>query len=54
LRQAQGDLEKAWLVVDWPAGDPEPYHYYLTCRIFTGPRPKHRKLNFLPWGDIST
>ena len=29
LRQAQGDLESVWLVVDWPAGDPEPYHYYL-------------------------
>jgi SRSO17 transposase len=29
LRQAQGDLERVWLVVDWPAGDPEPYHYYL-------------------------
>jgi SRSO17 transposase len=29
LRQAGGQLEKVWLVVDWPAGDPEPYHYYL-------------------------
>jgi SRSO17 transposase len=29
LRQGEGDLERAWLVVDWPAGDPEPYHYYL-------------------------
>jgi len=29
LRQGDGDLERAWLVVDWPAGDPEPYHYYL-------------------------
>src|SRR5208337_711643 len=29
LRQAGGELEKVWLVVDWPAGDPEPYHYYL-------------------------
>lgn len=29
LRQAQGDLERVWLVVDWPAGDPEPYHHYL-------------------------
>ena len=28
LRQG-GELEKLWLVVDWPAGDPEPYHYYL-------------------------
>jgi len=29
LRQGDGDLERAWLVVDWAAGDPEPYHYYL-------------------------
>jgi SRSO17 transposase len=29
LRHAEGELEKLWLVVDWPAGDPEPYHYYL-------------------------
>ena len=29
LRQAGGELEKIWLVVDWPAGDAEPYHYYL-------------------------
>lgn len=29
LRQAPGELEKVWLVVDWPAGDPEPYHHYL-------------------------
>lgn len=29
LRKAGGDLEKLWLVVDWPAGAAEPYHYYL-------------------------
>jgi hypothetical protein len=29
LRQAGGELEEVWLVVDSPAGDPEPYHYYL-------------------------
>jgi len=29
LRKAGGDLEKCWLVVDWPAGAPAPYHYYL-------------------------
>lgn len=23
------ELEEVWLVVNWPAGDPEPYHYYL-------------------------
>ncbi len=29
LRHAGGDLEKVWLVIDWPEGDPDPYHYYL-------------------------
>ena len=29
LRKAGGELEKLWLVVDWPAGDATPYHYYL-------------------------
>ncbi len=29
LRRAGGNLEKVWLVVDWPLGDPQPYHYYL-------------------------
>jgi SRSO17 transposase len=29
LRPPGGKVEKVWLVVDWPAGDPEPYHYYL-------------------------
>lgn len=29
MRQADGKPEAAWLVVDWPAGQSEPYHYYL-------------------------
>ena len=29
LRQGKGEREKVWLVVDWPAGETEPYHYYL-------------------------
>lgn len=29
LRKTGGDLEEAWLVVDWPQDDAEPYHYYL-------------------------
>jgi SRSO17 transposase len=29
LRQGKEELEKVWLVVDWPNGDKEPYHYYL-------------------------
>ncbi len=29
LRQGDGELEEAWLVVDWPEGDASPYHCYL-------------------------
>ena len=29
LRRAGGDLERVWLVIDWPEADPDPYHYYL-------------------------
>jgi SRSO17 transposase len=29
LRESGGDLEKVWLVIDWPRGDEHPYHYYL-------------------------
>ena len=29
LRPGEAEPEKVWLAVDWPAGDPEPYHYYL-------------------------
>jgi SRSO17 transposase len=29
LRETGGDLEEVWLVVDWPKGEAEPYHYYL-------------------------
>lgn len=29
LRKAGGQLEKLWLVIDWPAGAVQPYHYYL-------------------------
>jgi SRSO17 transposase len=29
LRQGKEELEKVWLVVDWPSGDKEPYTYYL-------------------------
>jgi SRSO17 transposase len=39
LRETHGELEKVWLVVDWPTGD-EPYHYYLA--EFTSPPTKAR------------
>jgi SRSO17 transposase len=29
LKEPNGHLEKVWLVVDWPKGESEPYHYYL-------------------------
>jgi SRSO17 transposase len=29
LDRGAANLEELWLVVDWPAGDAEPYHYYL-------------------------
>src|SRR5207247_8377764 len=29
LKEPNGNLEKIWLVVDWPKGDKEAYHYYL-------------------------
>jgi SRSO17 transposase len=29
LREAAGQPEKVWLVVDWPQGDAQPYHCYL-------------------------
>lgn len=29
LRTGEGELEKVWLVVDWPSGEGEPYHYAL-------------------------
>ena len=29
LRHSGGELEKAWLVIDWPEGQDEAYHYYL-------------------------
>jgi SRSO17 transposase len=29
LRRTDGELERAWLVADWPAGDPAPYNLFL-------------------------
>jgi SRSO17 transposase len=29
LKEPQGHLERLWLVVDWPRGEPEPYRHYL-------------------------
>jgi hypothetical protein len=29
LDRGAAKLEELWLVVDWPASEAEPYHYYL-------------------------
>ena len=29
LKEPNGQLEKLWLVVDWPKGEAEPYRHYL-------------------------
>jgi SRSO17 transposase len=29
LRETGGELERVWLVVDWPSGDEKAYHYYM-------------------------
>jgi SRSO17 transposase len=29
LREGNDDLERVWLVVDWPAGEAKPYHFVL-------------------------
>jgi SRSO17 transposase len=41
LRETGGELEKVWLVVDWPQGEP-PYHFYLAA--FKSPPAKARCL----------
>ena len=42
LDRGAANLEELWLVVDWPAGDAEPYHYYLAH--LQGPPQKARML----------
>lgn len=29
LRRTDGELEEAWLLVDWPAGETDPYHCFV-------------------------
>jgi SRSO17 transposase len=41
LRETGGELEKVWLVVDWPQGE-QPYHFYLAA--FKSPPTKARCL----------
>lgn len=49
LHHAGGELEKVWLVVDWPAGDPEPYHYYLAHLDRPPTKPRCLKLSRSRW-----
>jgi SRSO17 transposase len=46
LKEPQGQLEKCWLVVDWPQDAPEPYHCYLAH--FHRPPSKARCLRLAP------
>lgn len=39
LRRAEGEIEESWLVVDWPEGDPSPYHCYLAEFSSASPQP---------------
>jgi SRSO17 transposase len=48
-RPAGGEWEKVGLVVDWPAGDPEPYHYYLAHLHRPPPQARCLKLSRSRW-----
>ena len=39
LRHAGGEIEEAWLVVDWPEADASPYHCYLAEFLERQPQP---------------
>lgn len=49
LRKAGGELEKLWLVVDWPADSAEPYHYYLANFHRTPTKARCLKLSRSRW-----
>lgn len=49
LERPSHQLEEVWLVVDWPEGDAEPYHYYL-AHLHTPPkRARMLRLSRLRW-----
>lgn len=39
LRHGQGEMEEAWLVIDWPEADASPYHCYLAEFVAELPKP---------------
>ena len=49
LRYAGGELEKVWLVVDWPEGDETAYHYYLAHLHRAPTRARCLKLSRSRW-----
>ncbi len=49
LRQGSGQLERAWLVVDWPAAEPKPYHYALAHFHLPPHRARCLKLSRSRW-----
>jgi len=49
LREGEGEPEKVWLVVDWPSGEEEPYHYYLAHFYRPPSRARCLKLSRSRW-----
>jgi SRSO17 transposase len=49
LERPGGQLERVWLVVDWPKGAAEPYHYYLAHFHKPPSRARSLKLSRSRW-----
>ena len=49
LERGADQLEELWLVVDWPEGDAEPYHYYLAHLHRPPKRPRMLQLSRRRW-----
>lgn len=49
VAQAPDPLPALWLVVDWPAQEPEPYHYYLAYFHKTPTKARCLKLSRSRW-----
>jgi SRSO17 transposase len=49
LERGSEKLEEVWLVVDWPEGDTEPYHYYLAHLHRPPKRQRMLQLSRLRW-----
>ena len=49
LRKAEGELEKGWLVVDWPQGAEQPDHSYRAELKGQPPKARGLKLSRARW-----